>query len=245
MSRVDRVSEVLQALEERIFRGGLAPGDPLPSEREISAQMGVSRTVVREAIGRLASLGLVRSVHGSGTRVEAPNGRQISVGYERLLRWSDCRLEDLAAVRLPLETAIAASAAVNRADEHLELLEETQFILGDPSRTLKSHVKADLDFHAILAEATGNPIFQLVLSPIQELLIESRRQTLGRHGAELAHEHHARILAAIRAGDAERASLSMREHIEANFQHLHAAASTGKKAPPRKDSQEPASEEGA
>jgi DNA-binding GntR family transcriptional regulator len=84
-----------------------------------------------------------------------------------------------------------------------------------------------------------------VLSPIQELLIESRRQTLGRHGAKLAHEHHARILAAVRAGDAERASLSMREHIEANFQHLHAAASTGKKAPPRKDSQAPASEEGA
>lgn len=224
MSRVDRVSEVVQALEDKILQGGLAPGDPLPSERDISAQMGVSRTVVREAIGRLASLGLVRSIHGSGTRVEAPTGRQISVGFERLLRWSDCRLEDLAAVRLPLETAIAASAAIHRTEEHLAMLDETQQTLGDPAQSLKAHVKADLEFHAILAEATGNPIFQMVLSPIQELLIESRRQTLGSHGAELAHDHHARILAAVRQGDPERASQSMREHIQTNFQHLHQAA---------------------
>lgn len=224
MSRVDRVSEVVQALEDKIFQGGLAPGDPLPSERDISAQMGVSRTVVREAIGRLASLGLVRSVHGSGTRVEAPTGRQISVGFERLLRWSECRLEDLAAVRLPLETAIAASAANHRSEAHLALLDETQRTLGDPDQSLKAHVKADLEFHAILAEATGNPIFQMVLSPIQELLIESRRQTLGKHGSELAHDHHARILAAVRQGDPDLASEEMRRHIQTNFQHLHEAA---------------------
>jgi DNA-binding FadR family transcriptional regulator len=224
MSRVDRVSEVVRALEHKILSGGLNPGDPLPSEREISAQLGVSRTVVREAIGRLASLGLVRSVHGSGTRVAAPNGRQISAGYQSLLRWADCRLEDLAAVRLPLETAIAASAALNRSEALLALLEKTQEVLGNPGKSLKAHVKADLEFHAILAEATGNSIFQLVLSPIQELLIESRRQTLGRHGAAIAHKHHAAILQAVRRGDAQLASQTMREHIEANFQHLHEAA---------------------
>lgn len=231
MSRVDRVSEVVQALEAKILQGGLAPGDALPSERDISAQMGVSRTVVREALGRLASLGLVRSVHGSGTRVEAPTGRQISVGFERLLRWSDCRLEDLAAVRLPLETAIAASAAAHRSEEHLALLEETQQVLGDPCQSLKAHVKADLEFHALLAEATGNPIFQMVLSPFQELLIESRRQTLGSHGAALAYDHHARILAAVRDRHSPRASQAMREHIEANFQHLHAAAENAARQP--------------
>ncbi|HUY93235.1 MAG TPA: FadR/GntR family transcriptional regulator [Pirellulales bacterium] len=226
MSRVDRVSEVVQALEDKILSGGLNPGDPLPSEREISTQLGVSRTVVREAIGRLAGLGLVRSIQGSGTRVAAPSGRQISVGYQRLLRWSDCRLEDLAAVRLPLETAIAASAAIHRTEVQLASLEETQQTLGNPAKSLKAHLKADLDFHAILAEATGNAMFHLVLAPIQELLIESRRQTLGRHGAALAHRHHADILAAVVAGDARLASQAMREHIEANFQHLRAAATS-------------------
>jgi len=52
------------------------------------------------------------------------------------------------------------------------------------------------------------------------LLMESRRRTLGRYGATLAYEHHARILAAVRAGDAPAAERAMRAHIEANFQHL-------------------------
>ncbi len=221
MSRVDRVSEVALRIEETIVSGALTPGDQLPSEREISARLGVSRSVVREALGRLASLGLVRSVHGSGTRVEAPSGRQITVGYQRLLRQSDYRWEDLAAVRLPLEATIASLAAERRSSAHLERLEQAQRELGDPDRSLEAHVKADLDFHATLADASGNPLFRIVLAPMQELLIESRRRTLGRYGAELAFGHHAKILDAVRAGDAEAAARAMREHLEINSQHLH------------------------
>jgi DNA-binding FadR family transcriptional regulator len=221
MSRVDRVSQVVGRFEQAILSGELAPGQQIPSEREISAQMGVSRSVVREALGRLASLGLVRSIHGSGTRVEAPNSRQVTVGYQRLLSRPDFHLQDLAAVRLPLETTIASLAAVRRTGQHLERLAKTQKILGNPRRSLEVHVKADLEFHAILADATGNPLFQTVLAPMQQLLIESRRRTLGRYGSEIAFRHHARILDAVAAGDAEAAAAAMREHIEANFQHLH------------------------
>jgi GntR family transcriptional repressor for pyruvate dehydrogenase complex len=227
MSRVDRVSQVVDRFERAILSGELAPGDLMPSEREISAQMGVSRSVVREALGRLASLGLVRSIHGSGTRVEAPSSRQVTVGYQRLLSRPDFHLEDLAAVRLPLETTIATLAASRRTARHLEQLTRTQTVLGNPRRSLEAHVQADLDFHATLADATGNPLFQVVLAPIQQLLIESRRRTLGRYGSEIAYRHHARILEAVAAGDAEEAARAMRAHIEANFQHLHEAADNG------------------
>ena len=227
MSRVDRVSEIAIQFEQAILSGELAPGDLLPSEREISARQGVSRSVVREALGRLTSLGLVRSMHGSGTRVEVPNGRQVSVGYRRLLHRADCRLEDLAAVRLPLETTIAALAATRRTDDHLARLAQAQEVLGDPAQALDAHVKADLEFHATLADATGNTLFHVILEPMQELLIESRRRTLGRYGSELAHRHHARILDAVRRGDPETAAEAMRDHIEANFQHIHEVAATG------------------
>ena len=110
MPSADRVSEVVRHLEQRILSGQIAAGERVPSERELSAEMGVSRSVVREALGRLASLGLVRSVHGSGTRVEAPNGRPITAGYQRLLRRGEFDLAHLAEARLPLETAIAALA---------------------------------------------------------------------------------------------------------------------------------------
>jgi DNA-binding FadR family transcriptional regulator len=136
------------------------------------------------------------------------------------LRRGDFRLAHLAEVRLPLETAIAAGAARHRTAEHLQRLAQTQRVLGDPRRSLEAHVRADLEFHAVLAEASGNPLFGLVLAPIQELLIESRRRTLGRHGALLAHGHHARILTAVEAGAAVAAERTMREHLQANYAHL-------------------------
>ncbi len=220
MSQVDRVSQVANQLEQEILTGKLAAGELLPSERELSSTLGVSRSVVREALGRLSSLGLVRATHGSGTRVEAPDSKQVVVGFQRLLTRPDYRLEDLSTVRLPLETAIAAAAALRRGDEHLERLRQTQSILGDPARSLEEHVQADLNFHATLAEATGNPLFQVVLAPIQELLVQSRHRTLGRFGSGLAHEHHAAILAAVERQDAGEAIRAMQLHMDANIHHL-------------------------
>jgi DNA-binding FadR family transcriptional regulator len=136
------------------------------------------------------------------------------------LRLGEVELSHLAAVRLPLETTIAGLAACHRNDEQLERLARTQEVLGNPRRTLEAHVAADLEFHALLAEASGNPLFGMVLAPIQELLIESRRRTLGRHGAALAHGHHAAILEAVAAGDPDGATRAMHDHLRANVEHL-------------------------
>lgn len=227
MAAVDRVSELVEHFEQLILSGKLAPGDQLPAERAISLDMDVSRSVVREAISRLASLGLVRSVHGSGTRVEAPSGRPITQGYQRLLRQGEVELSQLAQVRLPLETTIAGLAARHRSPELLARLERTQQDLGQVRASLEDHVRADLEFHALLAEASGNPFFGLVLAPIQELLIESRRRTLGRHGARLALEHHAAILDAVKRGDEPGAVEAMRRHLEVNVQHLTGERTAG------------------
>lgn len=218
--RNDRVTEVASRFEQAILTGELSPGDLLPSERDLSTGLGVSRSVVREAFGRLASLGLVSSRHGSGTRVEAPSAVPLTAGFQRLLQRSEYRLEDLGAVRLPLETAIAELAARNRTPSHLARLQKTQRILGNAKRSLRAHMQADLDFHLTLAEATGNPLFQVMLAPIQELLIESRRRTLGKYGARLAFDHHAKILDAVEAGDFSGAASAMRQHLEVNVQHL-------------------------
>lgn len=221
MSRTDHVSQVADRLERAILSGEFAAGDLLPSERDLSERLSVSRSVVREALGQLRSLGLIRSVHGSGTRVEAPNDRTVTLGYQRLLQRPDFHMEQLAEVRLPLETTIAALAATKRNSEHIERLKAAQKILHNVRRSLEIHVRADLDFHAALADASGNPFFQTVLAPIQQLLIESRRRTLGRYGSEIAYRHHNQILAAVEAGDADVAARAMREHIETNYRHLH------------------------
>jgi DNA-binding FadR family transcriptional regulator len=219
-SNQQRVAEITAQLERSIVSGELAVGDYLPAERALCGQLGVSRSVLREALGRLASLGLVESRHGSGTRVASPSGREISVGYERLMRNSDAPLEDLAVVRLPLETTIAALAATNRTEAHLVRMEATQRVLGNPRKSLAAHVKADSEFHAVLAEATGNRFLPLVLTPIHDVLIDSRLKTLARYGAALAFSHHARILEAVRDRDPGGAAQAMREHLTVNSRHL-------------------------
>jgi DNA-binding FadR family transcriptional regulator len=217
----DHVLDLAHELEHAILAGEYQAGDRLPSERDLSERWGVSRSVVREALGRLASLGLVQSKHGSGTRVAAPSARPLELGLQRLLTRPDFRMEHLAQVRLPLETAIADQAARERSDEHLERLRRVQEILGDPRKPLHAHVQADVDFHGLLADATGNPVFAVVLAPVQKLLIESRRHTLGTFGAQLAHEHHAAILDAVARRDPAAAAAAMRRHLEINFHHLH------------------------
>lgn len=216
----DLVSDLADQLERAILRGEYAVGERLPAERKLCEQLGVSRSVVREAIGRLASAGLVQSRHGSGTRVTRPSAKQVGAGYKRLLGTSDTRLAELTAVRLSLETKIAELAASQRTEEQLARLEATQSILGDARKSLSAHARADAEFHSILAEATGNAVFPLVLAPIHDLLLESRRRTLGEYGSEMAHQHHSRILEAIRRKDPGAAREAMETHLAKNDEHL-------------------------
>ncbi|MSR60797.1 MAG: FadR family transcriptional regulator [Planctomycetaceae bacterium] len=228
-SASDRVSEITLQLERLILSGDLAVGDYLPAERALSEQLGVSRSVIREALGRLTSIGLTESRHGSGTRVATPSGREISVGYERLLRNSDVPLEDLAVVRLSLESTIASLAASHRTDPQLQQLAATQAVLVNPRKSLAAHVKADAEFHAVLAEATGNRVFPLMLTPIHDLLTDSRLKTLKRYGAALAYSHHQKIFEAVRSRDASAAAAAMREHLAVNSRHLEAMAAARSK----------------
>ena len=78
----------------------------------------------------------------------------------------------------------------------------------------RPYVQANMEFHARLADAGGNPIFVIILEPIHELLRESRRQTIGHYGLLYISEPHRKILDAVRAQDPDGASRAMRQHIE-------------------------------
>ena len=220
MSGSNRVLTVLNELQDRITSGRYVPGELLPPERELSASLGVSRGVLREALGILSGMGLIKSRQGSGNQVEFPSTQHVSASYGRLLRRLDHHPEHLCAVRLALETSIASLAATHRTDEHLNALERTQELLSRTRPSNEVCVRADVDFHSTLAEASGNPIFEIVLAPIQGLLLECRRRAIPRFGPSVIVEHHGRILAAVRDGDPDQAIKSMREHIKLSTEHL-------------------------
>ena len=178
MAHADRVTETARRIEQAILSGKLSTGEQLPSEREISAEMGVSRSVVREALGRLASLGLVRSVTAPApasrrrAASRSPPAIRSCCGGEKSVspRWPPCvcRWKRPSPPRPPGGAPTTTSTAWKPPRPRW------------PTRaSLEADVKADLEFHALLAEATGNPLFGIVLTPIQELLIESRRAHRG------------------------------------------------------------------
>lgn len=217
--KLDCVSKVAYHFERAILRGELQPGDRLPSERAISAEMNVSRTAVREALGRLQSLGLISRRHGSGTRVLPPDSTSVRSAYERSLRQWAGRMKDVYEVRLLLEAEIAALAARNRTAAQIAELEQTQNVLGKTGATLEERARADMRFHMVLAEATGNPMFPVVLAPVQDVLMEMTRRKRSEWPDKAAAAHE-RILAAVRAGDSEAAAGAMRDHLNYRLERI-------------------------
>jgi len=214
MEADDQVTRITRDLENAIITGQLRPGERLPSERALCEQKGVSRRVVREAFGRLEGLGMIQSRERSRSFVTKPSGKDVVVGVQRLMSNGLVTLLHLNEIRLPLETAIAREAALHRSPEHIRRMEIAQAVLGERHSDLEACARADLEFHVALAEASGNPLYPLLLEPVHNLLLENHRQTLGADpGAEQTQAEHERILQAVRGSKPDLAAAAMEEHL--------------------------------
>lgn len=191
----------------------------LPTERELSTQLGVSRSVVREATKRLETQGLVEVQHGIGIRAVDCLHRPLNSSLALLLPDVTDRLRALVETRLSLEPDVAAYAAQRASRTQLRELKRIHRRLED-APDHQTAVEADSAFHHALAEASGNLIYRLILDSLGELSISSRLRTLGRVGKERAIEHHAAILRAVEAGEPETARQAMRAHILAAGEDL-------------------------
>ena len=207
------VEQVAEQLRERIMGGEFPPGASLPPENTLASTLGVSRTVIREAMQNLRSQGLVEVSQGRPPRVREVGSDTVARGLETLVRRSQATLADLLEVRRPLEGEIAALAAARATAEQVAGMQEQIDALlaaGD----LQGRIAADVRFHGLLAGASGNPLFGLLLATVAGPLSESRRRTISRTGARRAADGHARILARVRARDPEGARREMLTHLE-------------------------------
>jgi DNA-binding FadR family transcriptional regulator len=200
--------EVRAQLVGLIETGQLKVKDRLPSEAELSRRFGVSRPVVREALGRLQALGLTESRPGSGTFV-ASNVTKLTLSFGQY------SAADLNEVRRCLDVPAARAAAERRTPADIEklkaILDEHQH-----AATVEDVIKFDGQFHCAIAAATGNLLFERLLKDLQETLKEQTLavSTLRNRGAGAAREHRA-VLKAITDGDAPGAEAAMNEHLDA------------------------------
>lgn len=214
------------ALKERVIRqltrlieeGALKPGDQLPSERELSEELQVSRGTVREAVQFLQALGLVEIRHGSGTFVRL--ARDPSELREEWRDWTirhAARIHDLLELRKGLEPFAAELAAQRASADDLaameEALEPMQQAVDTPEVT--ALINADLAFHHALCAAAGNAALSEFADALGEQLVRERGAIWnlpGRPARSLVE--HGAICEAVRAGDAERARQAVLEHLE-------------------------------
>jgi GntR family transcriptional repressor for pyruvate dehydrogenase complex len=215
--RRDRLYEqVAEQIQELIVAESLLPGDKLPSERELAERLGISRTVVREAIHALSIRGLVKVKPGCGAYVRELSLEDAAAPFELLLklRQTANTIDNLYEVRLMVETEIAGLAAQRASEEDIAALEmtiaEMDAHVDDPAR----FAEHDMAFHTILAKATQNDLFEVLMSSIGNLwqemiLISYHAPGAPRDGVE----YHRAILQSIKEHDLEGARHAMRKHV--------------------------------
>jgi GntR family transcriptional regulator, transcriptional repressor for pyruvate dehydrogenase complex len=212
LRRIDLVREVSERLREQIIAGAFDADGAIPSEGQLGQTLGVSRTVIREAMRSLAAQGLVEVSQGRQPRVKPADPQTVVDTFNTYVRRGDHSLLDLVEVRRPLEAAIAALAAQRATPADIERLEDA-FRQQTAARTKLRRVETDIFFHDLLAKATGNPIFNLLLDAVGGLMRRSREETLVHKGVERSLAGHRAILAAVKLHDPEAARQAMLEHF--------------------------------
>jgi GntR family transcriptional regulator, transcriptional repressor for pyruvate dehydrogenase complex len=208
------VEEVCQQLAARIRQRDGADDGWLPPERTLAIQLGVSRTVVREAVKRLELQGLLEVRHGVGIRAVDQLHSPLCSALELILVDEAVRLKQLCEARLTIEPEVARLAAERAKAADIKLLVAAQAALA-AAEDAPSAVEADLQFHRALAQAAGNEVFTLLLDSLAELGRASRELTIGTGGKAPAYDGHAAILSAVKRRDPAGAREAMQRHMTA------------------------------
>jgi len=220
----DRVTE---ALMRKIVSEELVAGSQLPSEQMIAQSFGVSRTVIREAISRLKSEGLVDTRQGKGAFVRTDRSDvPLRIGMNR----KDPRtsLLHIFELRLGLDAEIASLAAMRRTRDQMVEIEKALQAIHEASDAGRDAVAEDMEFHLAIAQATQNPFFfELIrfLGGTFHSGIAITRANEGRFEtlAKQTRVEHETIMRAIQQRDAKAASVAARRHIEKASKRLMSA----------------------
>jgi DNA-binding FadR family transcriptional regulator len=210
--------EVLNRLIEGIMSGVFPPGSQMPSEKEMMLRYGVGRPAVREAMLTLQQMGLVRISHGERARVTNPSAEdiigQMSSAMIMMLATSPRGLEDLKGARTMMEVGLVRIAARQADGPSLARLAEAHQRLEAARGDRDLFIRSDMEFHGVIADMSGNAIVAAATRGMLGWITRFRTEMVSVAGAEdITIAEHARILAAIAAGDEGDAAAAMADHL--------------------------------
>lgn len=209
--------EIVEQLKTMITSGELEPGDKLPSERDMSESMGVSRASVREALITLEAIGILEIKPGEGTFVRQTSDAETFAPLAMVLALERNPEAQMMEVRRVLETEMAALAAGRASAENLSKIQKLLDLMK-AAQTNHDAVEIDLRFHFAIAEATQNTILLRLMNTIADLMHHSLRPNREKLYADYETslkiiEEHEAIYQAIKDGDPQAARSKMLEHI--------------------------------
>tara|TARA_R110002167_G_scaffold29013_9_gene97009 strand:+ start:2589 stop:3344 length:756 start_codon:yes stop_codon:yes gene_type:complete len=218
---------IAHRLEQLILEGSLAPEQKIPSERQLAAKLGVSRTIIREALHELQGRGVIETRHGKGSFVAdivaEPNQEsplmQLFFGHSRTLY-------DLFEVREQLEGQTAGLAAQRASDK--DQYQITRAFEAMEAANPLTNAELDHAFHRSIAEASHNPVLVHVLNSLQSLMLHSVQASV----LNLSHrksfkqqidKHHRQIFNAVisrQAQWAEKAAMAHVRHVSDSLRQI-------------------------
>jgi len=204
---------VIQQIKLEIKNGNLKSGERLPSERELSDQLGVSRTSIREAVKALSFAGYLKVIQGKGTYIldTANKYNDVVDLFSKLSNYSlDCLME----TRIMLESEFARIAALNANEDEISLIENIFKEIVN-SKDINSFFVKDLEFHLTIADATHNPIMSGLMKIITEMLYKETRKiiSVSKYTRKNTIEITRKLVRAIKQRNALEAKKLMADHI--------------------------------
>lgn len=215
--------QTTDALRAKIADGPMKPGDRLPTEKELEAEFGVSRTVIREAVAVLKADGLVEPRRGAGVFVLDPSQSR-QRGFPSFLPGQVYQALDLLELRMAVEVEAAGLAATRRTLAQDARIREAMADFGRALETGAKTSELDIAFHTAIAQGTNNPLFAVFLEslggraiPRNSLSQDQRKRLINDDYLQRVHQEHQAIADAVGAGDAEQARAAMRAHLSGSI----------------------------
>lgn len=218
-----------------IERGDYKPSDPLPSERDLQQQFGVSRVVVRDALVRLQAVGLIRVEHGRGCFVSDALVDWSSGPFRLWLRNNQQEIVNLLKLRRALDGLAAEELASNRDATALSSVAQAEQAFADELTGQANPVRlASLDkaLHVAIARASGMTIIAQLLHELDDHSANIHRTTMALKGRPHQSLHdHRRIVSAIEAHDPSAARTAAEAHVDGTIAQVQSIIDQGTTSP--------------
>ena len=217
----------MRAVTDHIRSGRLRIGDAIPSEASLSAELNVSRAVVREAFRSLSALGIIDVGNGRRARVGAIDNHVLGMVLDHAVQTDQASIQQIYDVRRTIEMRTVSLAALRRTAREAEDIAALAQAMKDDFAISERVMEHDIAFHAAIGRASRNPLFALIVGSFEVVTRQTWRigWTSRRSDAERQEsvDGHVRIAAAIAASDQRRAETAMAEHFDHSVKALLAA----------------------